>query len=178
LATNCHYVLLPTFQTMEMVRKSEQESAADGTPASNTEESTTDQAAERDDATDTERAPSTRGRKRKIHSSTARAMLSQRHYKFRILLKYKMDRVGGVLVECGAEDTTKTCSACGELNVSLGGSREFRCQCCRGHFDRDINAARNIFHEELEAAAANLCGCPAVMPTSRVTSRLVSFSAR
>jgi transposase len=57
-----------------------------------------------------------------------------------MLLKYKMDRVGGVLVECGEEYTSKTCSACGELNVSLDGSREFRCQCCR-----DINAARNIF---------------------------------
>jgi putative transposase len=62
-----------------------------------------------------------------------------------VLLKYKMDRAGDVLVECGEEYTSKTCSACGELNVALGGSREFRCQCCRGHFDRDINAARSIY---------------------------------
>jgi transposase len=145
LATNFRCVFLPTFQTSEMVRKFEQESAADGAPASNTEESTTARATERDDVAETERASPTRGRKRKIHSSTACAMLSQRHFKFRMLLKYNMDRVGGVLVECGEEYTSKTCSACGELNVSLDGSREFRCQCCRGHFDCVINAARNNY---------------------------------
>jgi transposase len=57
-----------------------------------------------------------------------------------MLFKFKMDRVGGVLVECSEEYTFKTCLSCGELNVSLGGSRAFRFQCYRSHFDHDINA--------------------------------------
>jgi transposase len=79
LATNYRCVLLPTFQTSEMVRKSEQVSTADGAPVTDTEDSTTAQAAERDDVAETEGAPPTRGCKCKIHSSTARAVLSQRH---------------------------------------------------------------------------------------------------
>ncbi|KAL3662608.1 hypothetical protein V7S43_012460 [Phytophthora oleae] len=70
LAAHYRSVLLPSFQTSEMVRRYTLEEAADATPA---EASTTVQ-------------------KRKIRSPTARAMLAQAHYRFKMLLKYKMER--------------------------------------------------------------------------------------
>jgi len=83
--------------------------------------------------------------RRKIHSPTARAMLSQANYKFRMLLTHKMARVGGAVMMGGEEYTSKTCFACGAQNHALGASSVFHCGSCGAHADRDVNAARNIF---------------------------------
>ncbi|OWZ21501.1 Transposase [Phytophthora megakarya] len=72
-------------------------------------------------------------------------MLAQAHYRFKMLLKYKMERAAGRLVEC----TSKTCSGCGAIKHNLGGSEDFRCDSCLAVFDRDMNAARNIFHKNM-----------------------------
>ncbi|RLN86261.1 hypothetical protein BBJ28_00020769 [Nothophytophthora sp. Chile5] len=91
----------------------------------------------------------TQGRKRKIRSSTARAMLAQSHFKFKMLLKCKMGRVGGRVIECGEEYTSKTCSSCGEIKDSLGGNSVYKCSSCHVVLDRDVNAAKNIFHKNM-----------------------------
>ncbi|KAK1947958.1 putative transposase L79 [Phytophthora citrophthora] len=126
LASKYQNVLLPSFQTSEMVRRYELEVASDATPET----------------------PATI-QKRKIRSPIARAMLAQAHYKFKMLLKYKLQRAGGRLITCEEEYTSKTCSSCGEIKENLGGSDVFRCSSCHARHDRDVNAAKNIFHKNV-----------------------------
>jgi len=106
---------------------------------------------------DEQEMPTTRPRRRKrervIRSSTARAMLAQAHFKFKVLLRYKLARVGGRLVDCEEEYTSKTCSSCGTVNDTLGGDRVFRCSACHVRLDRDVNAARNILIKNREMLA-------------------------
>ncbi|KAF4322059.1 hypothetical protein BBO99_00003539 [Phytophthora kernoviae] len=85
-----------------------------------------------------------RGSKRKIRSSTTRAMLAQLHFKFKMLLKYTMDRVGGRVVEFEEEYISKTCSSCGVIKNDLGGSNMYKRPFCHAVHDRDVNAAKNI----------------------------------
>ncbi|RLN55048.1 hypothetical protein BBP00_00008670 [Phytophthora kernoviae] len=77
-----------------MVRKHFEEVASDATPET---------------ASDEMRAAVL---KRKIRSPTARAMMTQAHYRFKMLLKYKMVRSGGGVIDCEEEYTSKTCSRC------------------------------------------------------------------
>ncbi|KAK1944587.1 putative transposase [Phytophthora citrophthora] len=76
-------------------------------------------------------------------------MLAKAHYKFKMLLKYKTERAGGCLITCEEEYTSTTCSSCGEIKENLGGSDAFRCLSCHARHDRDVNAARNIFHKNV-----------------------------
>ncbi|OWZ24144.1 Transposase [Phytophthora megakarya] len=76
-------------------------------------------------------------------------MLAQAHYRFKMLLRYKLERAGGRLVECEEEYTSKTCSGCGVIKDNLGGREVFRCSNCQAVFDRDVNTARNIFHKNM-----------------------------
>ncbi|KAK1945218.1 putative transposase [Phytophthora citrophthora] len=126
LASKNQNVLLPSFQTSEMVRRYELKVASDATPET----------------------PAT-FQSRKIRSPTARAMMAQAHYKFKMLLKYKLERAGGCLTTCEEEYTSKTCSSCGEIKENLGGSDVFRCLSCHARHDRDVNGARNIFHKNV-----------------------------
>lgn len=83
--------------------------------------------------------------KRKIHTKTARNMLTWSHYSFRELLKTKAELYPWVkVVECDEPYTSKTCGCCGEINSKLGGSKTFHCKKCNYVADRDINGARNI----------------------------------
>ncbi|KAL4110818.1 hypothetical protein PRIC1_002505 [Phytophthora ramorum] len=107
LAAKFKTLLLPLYQTSEMVRMYEEEMEADGTPL----------------------APAQpyidrRGRKRRIRSSTARAMLSQQHFSFRMLSEYKMKWAGGRLITCDEEYSSTTCSSCGKIKENLGGSED------------------------------------------------------
>jgi transposase len=160
LASNYRCVLLPSFQTAEMVRLYEREEAADGTPETCSDERAPPALAlteSLEEDVDEQEMPTTRPRRRKrervIRSSTARAMLAQAHFKFKVLLRYKLARVGGRLVDCEEEYTSKTCSSCGTVNDTLGGDRVFRCSACHVRLDRDVNAARNILIKNREMLA-------------------------
>lgn len=84
---------------------------------------------------------------RKINGTTAHRMLTFAHYKFRQLLKQKVEQRRGKLIICTEEYTSMTCGQCGRLNRSLGASKTFICPYndCKMIADRDINAARNIY---------------------------------
>ncbi|KAG3106781.1 hypothetical protein PI124_g11709 [Phytophthora idaei] len=102
LSENYHTVLLPSFQTQEMVRKHLKEVASDATPETASVEDNA--------AID----------KRKMRSLTARALMAGAHFKFKQLLKYKMKHTGGRVVDCEEEYTPKTCSGCGTIKKQLG----------------------------------------------------------
>jgi putative transposase len=61
-------------------------------------------------------------------------------------MKYKCEWYGKNLIQIGMfEPSSKTCSACGEINGTLTLSdREWTCSHCGIRHDRDLNAARNI----------------------------------
>ncbi|KAF4325323.1 hypothetical protein BBO99_00009539 [Phytophthora kernoviae] len=75
------------------------------------------------------------------------------HFKFKTLLKYKMDRVGGRVIECEEEYTSKTCSSCGGIKNYLGGGSMYKCSFCHAVHDRDVNAAKNTFHKNVQMLA-------------------------
>lgn len=82
---------------------------------------------------------------RRIHSKTARAMVTWSHYSFRQRLLSKARAFPGCRVVLVDEAyTSKTCGLCGYVHRGLGGSKVFSCPRCRALIDRDHNGARNI----------------------------------
>lgn len=81
---------------------------------------------------------------RKLHSKTARQMLTWSHYRFKQFLKYKAQSRGCAVVECNESYTSKTCTNCGHKHKSLGGNHHFKCPNCGMRINRDWNGARNI----------------------------------
>ncbi|RLN58878.1 hypothetical protein BBJ29_000180 [Phytophthora kernoviae] len=77
-------------------------------------------------------------------------MQKESHFKFKTLVKYKMDCVGGRVVECEEEYTSKTCSSCGGIKDNFGGSSTYKCSFCHVVYDRDVNAAKSIFHKNVQ----------------------------
>lgn len=67
-------------------------------------------------------------------------------YQFTQFIKYKSEWKGCELVQIGSfEPSTKLCSMCGQRNNHLKLSdREWDCDNCGSHHDRDVNAAINI----------------------------------
>lgn len=84
-------------------------------------------------------------KQRSISTKTARAMCTMSHFGFkqRLLSKQREYPNCNVII-CDEAYTSKTCGACGVLNDSLGGKKEFECAFCGYCADRDVNAARNI----------------------------------
>ena len=82
---------------------------------------------------------------RKIGSRTVRSMVTWSHYRFRQRLISKSREYSWCnVVLCDESFTSKTCTNCGVLNHSLGGSKVFACNACNLVIDRDVNGARNI----------------------------------
>ena len=66
---------------------------------------------------------------------------------FKIMLKYKCDKVGVLFEEVSERFTTQVCSCCGEITTSSPKGRiDLRIRVCEcGSInDRDLNAAKNI----------------------------------
>jgi putative transposase len=78
---------------------------------------------------------------RKIRSKTARNMLSWAHYQFAQTLKHLCFRYGSRLVRSSESFTSKTCTKCGHIHQTLGGSKWFKCPKCGHQLDRDHNGA-------------------------------------
>lgn len=80
---------------------------------------------------------------------------------FKVMLEYKCQQAGVTYREIDEAFTTQTCSCCGEIPDSSPkgraglGIRDWVCDGCGAHHDRDVNAARNILRLGLG------CGPPA-----------------
>jgi len=80
----------------------------------------------------------------------AKSVLDAGWHMLKTMLEYKCDHAGSVFMEVDEQYTTQTCSNCGSLpdsrpkGIAGLGIREWTCDACGAHHDRDVNAARNI----------------------------------
>jgi putative transposase len=79
----------------------------------------------------------------KLHSQTARAMLTWAHYRFKQFLIQKAVELKARVIEVSEAYTSKTCSRCG-LVQEIGSRKVLSCRCGL-KIDRDYNGARGIF---------------------------------
>jgi IS605 OrfB family transposase len=85
-----------------------------------------------------------------IASNRSKSVLDAGWGMFKTMLQYKCHEAGVWFTEVDEAYTTQICSTCGELPESRPkgiadlGIREWTCNECGTHHDRDINAARNI----------------------------------
>lgn len=82
---------------------------------------------------------------RKLHSKTARAMMTWAFYQFSQTLQHLCNRYGSKLVRVTEEYTSKTCTKCGHVHRKLGGNKKFKCPHCGYEIPRDFNGALGIF---------------------------------
>jgi IS605 OrfB family transposase len=73
------------------------------------------------------------------------------HYKFRERLLSKAEEFGVKCLIVDESYTTQTCGKCGTRNLKVGGAKVFKCinEDCTFKYDRDYNAARNIYLKAL-----------------------------
>jgi putative transposase len=79
--------------------------------------------------------------KRKIRSKTARQMLNWAHYRFSMVLANQAELTNTRLIEGSEAYTSKTCTKCGHIHQTLGGSKVFKCPSCGHKLPRDWNGA-------------------------------------
>ena len=82
------------------------------------------------------------------NKSLHRTMNDLKFFKFKSRLMYKARVTGKLVVPVHEANTTKTCSACGTINV-VGASKHFCCTNCLLQADRDLNAGKNILMKGL-----------------------------
>ena len=102
--------------------------------------------------------------KRKIHSTTARSIITLGHYRFRQRLIHKARQCGSKVVVVDELFTSKTCSSCGFVKSNLGAPKLFRCDQCKCVMDRDANGAKSIFVKNHQALGIH-CVAPVSGPT-------------
>lgn len=65
--------------------------------------------------------------------------------RFKMFLRYKAEKAGGVVVEVDPRNTSRTCFACSTVNAASRKSQaKFLCVPCGHEENADVNAARNI----------------------------------
>ncbi len=72
-------------------------------------------------------------------------ILSLNHFNFKNILKNKCKKHNKTLIEVCEAYTSKTCSNCSKYKLNLGSSKIYNCEYCKRKFDRDENAAYNIY---------------------------------
>ena len=103
---------------------------------------------------------------RRLHTKTVRSMLGLGHYAFRQRLLSVAERYGVEVDICTEEYTSKTCSSCGWIHPTLGGSKVYKCRSCGLCIDRDLNGAFNIYLKRWRESESDL-GTPPALPPAR-----------
>jgi len=78
-------------------------------------------------------------------SGLNKSILDQGWYEFKRQLKYKMNWLGGILLEVPAKYTSQRCSNCNHVAAANRQTQEyFECVKCSYQSNADVNAAKNI----------------------------------
>ena len=93
----------------------------------------------------------------KLHSKTARAMMTWAHYRFKQHLKAKAEEYSAVVVDVNEAYTSKTCSYCGKIH-NIGSKKRMRCS-CGVDVDRDHQGARGILLRALSVTTSPTQDC-------------------
>ena len=93
-------------------------------------------------------------RGKKLSKRTKRQMQAFSFYKFKEKLAFQCQKYGSHLVLVDEDYTSKTCGACGNIKLDLGGNKTFTCDSCGVVLDRDENGARNILLKNLRGVLA------------------------
>jgi IS605 OrfB family transposase len=83
--------------------------------------------------------------KRNLPKTVKREVNFLRPFTFRMRLQTKAEEYGSEIILVDESYTSKTCTVCKTINNSLGSLKTFKCSNCSHVWDRDYNAARNIF---------------------------------
>ena len=84
-----------------------------------------------------------------LRALTKRRLVALSHYKFREKLKATAFKYGCTITEVSEYLTSKACHICKKINDKLGSSKIFECASCKKPIDRDVNAAINIYKNEI-----------------------------
>jgi transposase len=68
---------------------------------------------------------------------------------FKQKLKIKCIKENKKYKEINECNTSKTCSNCGNIKNDLKGNKKYECKKCNKHYDRDVNACKNILLKAL-----------------------------
>ncbi|WP_226831602.1 RNA-guided endonuclease InsQ/TnpB family protein [Acidithiobacillus thiooxidans] len=96
------------------------------------------------------------GRNVRQKSGLNRSILDQGWGLLKIMLEYKLQRSGGMLLLVNPAYTSQTCSVCG--NVDSGNrisQKAFRCRHCGHEAHADVNAAKNILARGFQSTAGH-----------------------
>lgn len=91
--------------------------------------------------------------RRKIRSKTVRSMLTWAHYRFELFLAQKAEMTNTIVITGSEAYTSKTCTSCGHIHQSLGGSKVFKCPSCGHTLPRDMNGALGFMLKALRDTA-------------------------
>ncbi|MFE1747724.1 RNA-guided endonuclease InsQ/TnpB family protein [Coleofasciculus sp. H7-2] len=91
--------------------------------------------------------------RRKIRSKTVRSMLAWAHYRFELFLAQKAEMTNTIVITGSEAYTSKTCTKCGHIHQSLGGSKVFKCPSCGHTLPRDMNGALGVMLRALRDTA-------------------------
>jgi putative transposase len=135
------HILMPTFQTSQMVKKHTNKKKPLDTDTSSSSSSSSS-ASDRD-----------AWFSRKIGKTTVRQMMSLGHYRFRVRLKEKAEMLSNWhkrVHDVSEHYTTKACSECGYLNHDIQASEVHSCESCGLVRKRDHGAPKNIWMMNVE----------------------------
>lgn len=91
--------------------------------------------------------------RRKIRAKTVRSMLTWAHYRFELFLLQKAEMTNTIVIAGSEAYTSKTCTHCGHIHQSLGGSKVFKCPECGHILPRDMNGALGFMLRALRDTA-------------------------
>lgn len=91
--------------------------------------------------------------RRKIRAKTVRSMLTWADYRFELFLNQKAEMTNRIVIYGSEAYTSKTCTKCGHIHHSLGGSKVFKCPECGHVLPRDMNGALGFMLRALRDTA-------------------------
>lgn len=86
------------------------------------------------------------GRNVRAKAGLNRSIMDQGWGMFRAMLGWKLAERGGRLIEVPAQNTSRTCAACGCVDAESRDGQRFRCTTCGHEAHADTNAARVILY--------------------------------